>query len=285
MTHPVEETTGTQRSRDGLTLHYRIWRPEAPRASLTLAHGYAEHSGRYQAFGRFLAAHGVAVGALDQRGHGKSTGERANLRRFDEVVSDLADFDAKFGADLVQRWPTLPRFLMGHSVGGVVAAHLALTHPTRFRGLILSSPYLKNAVAVPGPLLALAGLLARVAPSLPTIKLDPKLLARNPEVGAAYLRDPLVYTGGTKARIGYEQLHAGAAVLARAAELTLPLLVLHGEADAIADAEGSRELVARSGSSDKTLRLYPGGYHELLNDDDHEEVWREILGWLETRLD
>lgn len=277
---PLEEMA-TLRSRDGLALYYRVWRPEAPRAVLTLAHGYAEHGGRYQAFGRFLAGRGVAVGVLDQRGHGKSEGERANVRRFDELVDDLSDFDAQ----LERAWPALPRFLMGHSVGGVVAAQLALAQPARFRGLVLSSPYLQNAVRVPGALLALAGTLSRFAPSLPTLKLDPALLARDPEVGAAYARDPLVYTGGTKARIGREQLKAGAAVLARATELTLPLLVLHGEADAVADAEGSRALVARSGSSDKTLCLYPGGYHELLNDSGRERAQAEIAAWLEARLD
>lgn len=272
---------GTLASRDGLALYYRLWRPEAPRALLVLAHGYAEHGGRYQAFGRFLAGRGVAVGVLDQRGHGKSAGERANVRVFSELVEDLERFDAHLG----QAFPALPRFLMGHSVGGVVAAQLALAQPERFRGLVLSSPYLHNAVRVPGALLALSGLLSRFAPSLPTLKLDPSLLARDPAVGAAYARDPLVYSGGTKARIGREQLNAGAAVLARAAELRLPLLVLHGEADAVADPAGSRALVARAGSSDKVFSLYPGGYHELLNDACREQAQSEIAAWIGAHLD
>ena len=262
---------------DGLELFYRVWRAKQPEAVVLIAHGYAEHSGRYERFATYLNEHNVSVYALDHRGHGRSEGERANVSVFRCFVNDLARF-----SDIVrEREPVHPRILLGHSMGGVVAAQFVLEHPLKVDALILSAPYLKNAVAVPKVLLALSEPVARFFPSLPTIKIDTSKLSHDKAVVAAYEADPLVYNGATKARMGAELMNAGKYVLERAESVDLPLLVLHGDADEIADPAGAQELFEHSSSSDKTLKLYQGFYHEVLNEPDKEKVYADIRKWLE----
>lgn len=272
----MQHSSDTIRSGDGLTLFYRAWRPGRPRASLVLSHGYAEHSGRYAALAGALAKRGFAVYAPDHRGHGHSQGERANVRRFGSYARDLRS--------LVTTIPKEPRFLLGHSMGGAVAALLALEHPRLVHGLILSGAFLENATRVPPVLLALSGVTSRLLPSLPTLKLDTSLLSRDPEVVRSYESDPLIYTGGTKARLGAQMLAAGAEVLRRAGELRLPTLILHGAADRIADPAGSHKLYARLAAEDKTLKLYDGFYHEIFNEPGKERVVGDVLEWLEKQL-
>ncbi len=276
----MEHATGTLLSGDGLELFTQSWRPASPRGAVVLAHGYAEHSARYAALAYFLAGHSFAVHAIDHRGHGKSAGERANVTVFRAYVNDLE----RFVEQVRQEQPELPYFLLGHSVGALVASQFALERPHLLAGLILSSPYLKNAASVSPILLRLSGLVSRLLPSLPTVKLDTRLLSRDPEAVSAYTSDPLVYTGGAKARLGSEMLKAGADVLARAGDLQPPLLIVHGLADGVADPEGSRLLYERSGSADKMLKLYEGGYHELFNDLERVQVMDDVLAWLETCL-
>lgn len=273
----MQHGSDTIRSGDGLTLFYRAWRPATPRASLVLSHGYAEHSGRYAALAEALAGHGFAVYAPDHRGHGHSEGERANVRRFGSYAQDLRS--------LVTTIPQEPRFLLGHSMGGAIAALLALEHPRLIGGLILSGPFLENATQVSPLLMALSGLVSRLLPSLPTLKLDTSLLSRDPEVVRSYENDPLVYTGGTKARLGAQMIAAGAEVLRRAGKLRLPTLILHGAADRIADPAGSHKLYARLAAEDKTLKLYDGFYHEIFNEPGRERVVEEVLEWLEKQLE
>ena len=130
----------------------------------------------------------------------------------------------------------------------------------------------------------MSGLVSRFLPGLPTLKLDAGLISRDKAVVEAYRADPAVYTGGTKARIGSEMLAAGRYVLERAQNITLPMLVLHGSADGIADPAGSRTLFERVASEDKTLKLYDGFYHEILNEPGKEEVYGDVLEWLTARM-
>ena len=276
----MRHQTGSLSGVDGVKLFTQSWVPDAPRAAVILAHGYAEHSQRYAAFAEALSAERFAVHALDHRGHGRSEGARANIRVFREFVSDLSRF---IGAVREQR-PTLPRFLFGHSMGGVVAAQLVLEHPHQCDGLILSAPFLQNAQPVAPALLAVSGLASRLTPGLPTIKLDAGLMSRDQNVVTAYRSDPLIYTGGLKARIGAEMLSAGQYVLGRAQSVTLPLLVLHGTADGIAAVEGSEQFYRAAASEDKTFKTYEGFYHEALNDIGKEEVVADVLTWLRAHL-
>jgi acylglycerol lipase len=261
---------------DGLQLYTQSWLPDNPKAVVILSHGYAEHSSRYQHFARYLVENGFGVYALDHRGHGRSEGERANIKVFNEYVSDLG----KFITTVREKHPSLKRFLLGHSMGGAIAAQFALEQPNALEGLLLSSPYLINAVSVPAPLMAVSGFVSRVLPGLPTIKLDSKDISRDPTIVKAYDTDPLNYRGGTKARFGSELLGAGKYVLSRASAIKLPVLIMIGTGDKIASPEGGKQLFTSVGSSDKTLKSYDGYYHEILNEIGKEQVYQDIVDWL-----
>ncbi len=268
------------RSSDGLQLYTQAWLPENPKAVVILSHGYAEHSGRYQPFATHLVENGFAVYALDHRGHGRSEGERANIKVFDEYVSDLS----RFVNTVREKHPILKRFLLGHSMGGTIAAQLAIKQPEQIEGLLLSSPYLINAVSVPAPLMAVSGLVSRVLPGLPTIKLNSKDISRDPATVKSYDTDPLNYRGGTKARFGTELLGAGNYVFSRAGTIKLPILIMVGTGDRIAASEGGKKLFEGASSSDKTLKLYDGYYHEILNEIGKEQVYQDILDWLQKHV-
>ena len=277
----MQVETGSITTADGLTLFARSYLPATvARAAVIVSHGYAEHSGRYEAFAETLAAHGYAVYALDHRGHGQSEGERASVRVFDEYVDDLARF-----IDRVRETrPHPPRFLFGHSMGAIVALQLVLEHPEKVEGLVLTGAYLENAVKLSPPLLRAAKTLSRLAPELPVQRLDTGALARDESVVQAYRNDPMVYHGKVRARLGYEMLRSGPYVLQRASSIDLPVLMQHGGADRMAAPAGTRAVFEALGSDDKTLKVYDGAYHEILNDYGKEQVMTDLLAWLDARV-
>lgn len=293
--------TGSLTTADGLTLFTRTYLPDAQlpttqlpelpapeparpqeataRAAVILAHGYAEHSGRYEVFAEALAAAGYAVFAFDHRGHGRSGGGRASVRVFDEYVGDLGRVIDR----VHETYPALPRFLFGHSMGGLVGLQLVLEHPEKVEGLLVTAAYMENAVKLSPLLTRAAPLISRLAPELPVQRLDTDALARDKSVVQAYRSDPLVYHGKVRARLGYELLRAGPYVLERAASIEVPVLLQHGGADRLAAPAGTQAVFAALGSSDKTLKLYDGAFHEILNDYGREQVLTDVLGWLEAR--
>ena len=280
----MQHGAGSFKTSDGLTLYTQQWLPHGDkgevRACVVLAHGYAEHSTRYTQLAQALTAQGYGVYALDHRGHGKSEGERANVEVFREFVMDLGSFVEH----VREGHPTVPRFLLGHSMGGMVALQLVLEHPEKVDGLILSAAYIQNAAEVSPFLLKMSSLVSRLFPSLPVQALDISALSRDEEVIKAYRGDPLVYHGKVKARLGAELLNAGPYVLARADCVDyLPLLIMHGDADRIAAPEGSQALFDSVMSEDKTLKLYPGFYHELYNEPEAGPL-EDTLGWLERQM-
>jgi len=278
----VRHQTHTLKTCDDLTLFTQCWLPEErASAAIILSHGYAEHSGRYEEMARRLVSEGYAVYALDHRGHGLSEGARANVGVFREYVDDLQRFIEK----VRETHPRPPRFLFGHSMGGLIAMQLVLEHPEKVEGVVVCAALIQNAVAVPPSLLRAADLVSALAPGLPVQKLDVTALSRDEAVVRAYQEDPLVYHGRIKARLGTEMLRAGPYVLVRAESIRVPLLLLHGTGDRIAHAQGSRDLLECVGSEDKTLKLYDGAYHEVFNDFSKEEAYRDLLVWLAERID
>ncbi len=264
-------------SSDGTQLHEQTW-PAAgtPRAAVVLVHGYGEHIGRYDETARALAAAGFSVRGYDQRGHGQSGGVRGFCRRFGEYLEDLGLVVERARGD------KLPVFVLGHSFGALVAPHFALQHPTALAGLVLTSPYWKLAMAVP-PAKVLAG---KIASGLfPKLALPSGLkgadVTRDPEIAALYDRDPLNNKNAT-ARWFTEATAAQEDLVARAPQLTVPVLLIAGEADKIAAASQARVVFERIGSKDKTLRMLAGQYHEVLNEPkpDRERTVAEIVEWL-----
>lgn len=277
----MQQSSERWRNDDGLTLYSQSWWPEGgARALVLIVHGFAEHSSRYDHVARTLVGQGYGVYALDQRGHGRSEGPRANLHVFDELVADLR----RYSEMLYERHPALPRFVFGHSMGGAVTLQLGLEHPHPFAGLVLSAPYLRSPAPLPAPLEPLLDWLSRRVPDLRTSPLDVGAISRDPAEVQAYRDDPLVYTGRIKLRMGLELLRAGPRLLPLAPRVSLPTLILHGSSDRLADVRGSEQLFRQLGSTDKTLRVYDGGYHELFNDVVRDEVFDDLIGWLEPRV-
>jgi alpha-beta hydrolase superfamily lysophospholipase len=266
---------------DGTRLARYAWQPAGtPRALLLLAHGYGEHAGRYEALAAMLVTEGFALQAVDHLGHGHSEGERAFVPAADRLAADFLAFSrARAGEQ-----PGVPLVLLGHSMGGAVAAQVALHSPELFSGLILSAPYLEPGRPAPAALRGALALLARVLPRSGVERIPARHLSRIEAEVTAYDTDPLVYHGSVPARSAHSLLSAGRQVLQRAQELALPLLILHGLADAIAGSGGSRELHDRASAADRTLRLYPEGRHELLNDETRSEFLTEIRSWLGSRF-
>jgi acylglycerol lipase len=248
---------------DGVRLFYQRWLPEETRAVLVIAHGLGEHSGRYTNVIDALAGRGIAVAALDHRGHGKSGGLRGHLGAWSWYVRDLERF-----IDEVIRpaHPDLPLLLLGHSMGGPIAQLFALGRPTELAGLILSSSACIPTVDAPAVKKAAARLLSRAMPALSMSSgLDPAQISTDPAVVARYVEDPLVHDRVTP-RWYTEFVAAGAECLARARELSLPLLVFHGGGDLIVSPESSRRIHAAAASTDKTHHEYDGLYHETMNE-------------------
>lgn len=264
---------------DGVRLFAQAWSPPAPRGAIVLVHGIAEHGGRYAWLAAQAARHGLALTAVDLRGHGRSPGERSYVERFDDYLLDVDALWEQAGA----RFADLPRFLMGHSMGGAIALAWAARRRPAAAGVVLSSAALKIGGDVPRLLVALAPLLSRWLPRLRGTRIDPSLISRDPAAVAAYVGDPLVSLAAPPARTGAELLAVMAQSTAAAAGLALPVYLFHGSEDRLTDPAGSREVHAAWGGADKTLRLWPGSRHETLNDLDREAVAAELMAWLEAR--
>jgi alpha-beta hydrolase superfamily lysophospholipase len=241
-----------------------------------LVHGWAEHSGRYAHAGAWLAARGCAVHAYDHRGHGRSGGGRGHLRRFDELLDDLEIALARARA----RDPGLPVFVVGHSMGGLVVAAFAAGRGPEIAGAATSGAALQVADLPSRVRLALLRLLARIAPRLRTDRpIDPDALSRDPEVGRAYVGDPLVLRRMT---LGFGAAFLGAVerTLLAASRVRVPMLLLHGAEDALCPVEGSRRFHAQLAAPAGELRVYPGLRHEILNEPEREAVLSDLLEWM-----
>jgi alpha-beta hydrolase superfamily lysophospholipase len=266
-------------SADGTQIHEEAWLPAGPaQAVVVLSHGYGEHIGRYEATAKELTRAGFRVHGYDQRGHGQSGGVRGFARNFDEYITDLQLVIQR------AREGRLPLFLLGHSFGGLVSAHYALRHSGDLSGLILTSPYFALRFPAPKFKLIAAQVFSRLVPklALPT-GLKGTDVSRDPEIAAAYDRDPLNNKNAT-ARWFTESSAAQEAILARAGELRLPVLVIQGAADRVADASRTQAVFDRMGSTDKTLRMLSEQYHEVLNEPpaDRQKTITEIVNWLKA---
>lgn len=280
---PAAESS-TLRTRDGVELPLYVWRaPTPPRAALALVHGLAEHAGRYAALAARLNAAGIDVYAIDLRGHGRAPGRRAWVARFDEYLDDADALLAHASAQCATQHT--PLFLMGHSMGGAIAALYAVERLPQTRvplaGLLLSSAALAPGRDVPAWMIAASRVVSAIWPRFPAMKIDAGLLARDGAVVEANRADPLVHHGAIPARTGAQLLEAMKRIEAGRADLRVPVLIWHGTGDKLTEPEGSRAFGANVGSPDRTLTLYEGSYHETLNDLDRERVIGAMIDWIE----
>ena len=281
MQHQTARLTLPPRSRAaGASLFVASWLPASPKAAILLAHGYAEHSGRYDIFAKQAAAAGYAVYGIDHWGHGQSTGERGYVPHFSVFLDGMA---ALLG-HVQSQHPKLPRVLLGHSMGGLIGASHLITHQDAYIAAVLSGPAVKPGTPPTLATRMIGQLLSRILPKAGLIQLDASAVSRDPAVVARYMADPLVHTGKMSARLAAEMLGAMEALQANAHQLKLPLLVAFGTEDRLAAPAGGAELVAGIASKDKELRLLPGLFHEIFNEPEGADVIKGVLDWMDARL-
>ena len=244
-------------------------------------HGISEHSGRYSAVVDGLTAAGFVVCAFDLRGHGRSEGQRGHIDRWSQYRGDVMAYLEQ----LKVRYPDLPVFIYGHSLGALIVAEYVLSHPAGLAGMIVSGIPLRPSGVAKKPLVLLARSLSRIWPRFSvSLGVDGTRLSRDPAAVKAYDEDPLVHHTAT-ARWGTETLDAIDRVNKRMSEIRLPILILHGEEDPVNDIQGSRELFAGVSSKDKELHTYPGGKHEPHNDIVRDQVVSDVEKWLTRELE
>ena len=266
----------------GPALFGQSWGPRTPpRAAILIVHGLAEHSGRYAATAAALADAGFAVHAVDYRGHGRSEGGRVHVDRIEDYVADVqAALE-----EVRRRPPARPLFVLGHSQGGLIALKMALDDPGAIDGLVVTSPFLAvHPSSRPSAFVrALAAVMLRFAPRVPMpTHIDVRLLSRDPAVGEAYARDPLVShaaSPGWLRAIGRAQRE----VRGSAARLRVPTLLMASGADQLVDPEATRQFVGEAAPGLVEFVWWDGFFHEMLNDVGRERVVDRIVRWLDAQ--
>ena len=262
-------------------IYYQYWLPEGEsKAILLVAHGIAEHSGRYMNVVNHFVPAGYAVYGIDHIGHGKSDGKRVCVERFQDYTKTLRKYFS-----MIRGWqPEKPIFLVGHSMGGLISSAYLLEHQDELTGAVLSGPGIKvpdnisNAVIFAGKILSL------VMPKAGIIQLDAEGICRDPAVVDAYVNDPLVYTGKITARLGAEMLKTIQHVTGSATKIRLPIMIVQGGSDKLVDPRGAQLLYDSVSSEDKTIKIYDGLYHEVFNEPEHGQVLDDVKVWLESHL-
>ncbi|TPM24790.1 alpha/beta hydrolase [Mesorhizobium sp. B2-3-3] len=260
-------------------LFVRAWHPlGTPTAVVVICHGLNSHSGQYFWTAGQLIAKGYAVYALDLRGRGRSDGERF----FVESMADYVDDVSALVQFAKRREPGLPVFLLGHSVGGVISATYALDHQTELTGFICES----FAFRVYAPDLVLAALkgLSHIAPHLHVFSLNNVDFSRDESIVAAMNTDPLIEKESQPTSTAAALARADERLTDEAGSIRLPILVMHGTADKATKPAGSQLFFDTVGSPDKTMKLYPGYFHDLLNDLGRDAVIEDVLGWIGARV-
>ncbi len=263
-----------------IELWFRWFQPASrPGACVLFIHGFTEHSGRYSELMRLLSDSGFGVLAADLRGHGRSAGGRTVIRRFAEYLADLEHAVQWLRAEV----PETSLVVMGHSLGGLIAALWAANSSGKAQGLVLSAPAVQIGAGVFPLIRHLAALGSLIIPRVRLVRLGVRGLSQDPAVVQDFLQDPLVFHGRIPLRSGAEILRNARRLRQQAARISLPLLILHGTADRMTDPRGSQELFEKALSPDKTLRLYPGLYHDLFHEPQASRVYADLLDWLERR--
>ena len=265
----------------GSGLFYRSW-PAADQASavVLISHGLGEHSGRYEHVAAAFNAAGFHVFALDHLGHGQSPGKRAFVSRF----SELTDGVAELRAHIAQDYPSMPVFLVGHSLGGLIAASTVLGAAQDYAGLLMTGPALGVPTPPPAWQVLLLRVFSAVAPGLKALALDANAICRDPAVVEDYIADPLVHHENIPARMVVSLFDEGARVMASAKDVSLPVLLLHGAEDQLTSASASTEFVDMLASSDKQCTIYEGMYHELFNEPEQEAILKTCCEWITARV-
>lgn len=277
----MNHVEGSFKGMRNANIYYEAWLPEGDaRAVLIVVHGLGEHCGRYMNVVNHLVPLGYALYGLDHIGHGKSEGTREFVERFDDYTNTLTTY-----CNMVKGWQTgKPIFLLGHSMGGLIASYYLIDHQACFRGGILSAPFVKVSDSISQATITIGKILSVVTPRAGLVTLDVSGISRDPEVVTAYVNDPLVFHGKTPVRLGAELLKAMLRVRAEAHRITLPLIILQGGGDRLIDPACAQILYDKVGSKDKTVKIYEGLYHEVFNEPERARVLEDLETWLAAHV-
>ncbi|WP_250634445.1 alpha/beta hydrolase [Pinirhizobacter soli] len=272
--------TQTMQASDGVCLRSFAWQPaQIPaRGVVVVVHGIRDYALRYEGFAQQLSQQGFAVFAQDLRGHGYSGGQR---QRFDSMTEMVADVDLVV-REAQERYPGVPLFVYGHSLGGLITTEYALVHGDKLSGVILSGAALKRPLSVTGFKVGLARIVAAIAPGAHVVAVDDHEFSRDKAVMATLESDTLISHQKLPAISAVAGINGMQDAQKKMGQLTMPLLILYGTADKVNPVEGSRSLYSGAGSHDKTLKPYEGLYHDLLHEPEHDRVAADVVAWLNS---
>lgn len=263
-------------SEDGLQLFGQGWRPDQEAKGLVcLVHGLGEHGGRYSHVGKVLADAGYVLATFDLRGHGKSGGKRGHSPSYEAFMDDI---EILLKENII-RFPEIPIFLYGHSLGALLILNFVVRRKTKLNGLIITGPALRNELENQRGKVAMINILHRVFPALtmPT-GLDVNKLSQDREVVEAYVNDPLVHNKATMIMAKYS-LQSIDWIFDHATKIQEPILIMQGSKDKICFPSGTRDFVNKL-SGDVTVKFWDGLYHEIHNEPGGDEVLRFMINWL-----
>ena len=262
-----------------MRIYYYKQIPLLAKGLIMISHGFGEHLGLYEEFMGFLLKNRYGVCAYDHRAHGHSEEDRGHIDRFEFFIEDMA----VVVRHLKQEHQDLPLFMFGHSMGGLIAFNYGVLHPEGIRGQVFTGAAVGRPVGTEFIPERFFILLKRY---FARVKIYPFLArkgTRNKVFRAQLKKDLYVLKYGTVG-LFCEFLHGGISLAkAKASGYRLPVFFLHGKADRIIPCSASVKIFEQIISEDKTLKLYEGLYHELVREPEREEVWQDILAWLEVR--
>ena len=270
------------KTRSASHIYAQGWEPnKKPIGVICLVHGLGEHGGRYKHVAEFFNEAGYAFLSFDQCGHGKSDGPRGHAPSYEAMMEHIA----RLSGEAQHRYPSIPLFLYGHSMGGNLVINHCLYAKAKVAGVIVTGPAFKPAFDPPAWKLSIGKFLYDMVPTLSlSNELDLQGLSRDPDVINAYNDDPLVHDR-ISARLGIDIIHTGEWVSKHAADFTEPMLLMHGGADRLTSAPASEEFAKKLKKVGDlcTLKIWPGLYHEIHNEPEKEEVLGFMLDWIKKR--
>ncbi len=275
----MEKVEFTWKTVHDLTIFARAWKPDSPsKAVILLVHGLGEHIGRYEHVAQMFTDHRYAFVGADLIGHGKSGGQRGHADSFDDFLNDID----KLVQETDARFPGIPKILYGHSLGANLILYYAIKRDPTIAGLMVSSPGL-DITKVPPLKYAIGKLMYTLYPRFSlTNSLDVTGLSHDQAVVKAYVNDPLVHPM-ISARVGLDLINLGKWLRENSILIKVPILLFHGDSDRLVNISGTREFV-KNYKGDLEYVEFPGGYHELHNDTNKNELFEKMLGWISAKV-
>jgi len=278
----MQTKSGSFKAQDGTSIFWKSWLPDdPPKALLHIIHGYAEHIDRYTNVINELVPAGYAVFGNDHRGHGRSEGKRGHVMSFQEFIDD----EKQFRREVIKaHCPGIPYFVLGHSMGSLIAMNFIEQNAEDIKGLILSGTGSQPGTDIPKILVKLTKILSGILPSIHVKSpLPPEFISRDNDVVQAYIDDPLVYNVITP-RLAYEMNRFVVIGAQNSVKIKIPVLIQLGSKDTAFS--GQKELFEMIGAKDKTFKLYEGLKHEVYNElpEDRGKVLAELKSWLDAHV-